>query len=232
MAQGGGCLTPWDPESKRIHQEEGTSPTLTVDFGSAPKVLSSYSLNREIIPENGTAQGKVESYEVCPTLDACGKQHGTAYAFVGGYGGDTQMGLMDECSPTMTAKHPMNACAPAAVTQFGDEVAGTLTARHDSSPCADRGQNVTAYSVKVRCGADTYVKPDGSTGTAGKGALASEEQAFTVAATQDQTLFVMASAHAHAEIGRGGLSPTLMSHAEKAAPILFGPPASAATART
>ena len=37
-------------------------------------------------------------------------------------------------------------------------------------------------------GADTYTKWDGSTGTAGKGALVSEEVAFTVAATQDQTL--------------------------------------------
>ena len=34
------------------------------------------------------------------------------------------------------------------------------------------------------------MKWDGKTGTAGKGALVSEEVAFTVAATQDQTLFV------------------------------------------
>lgn len=33
------------------------------------------------------------------------------------------------------------------------------------------------------------MKTDGKVGTAGKGALASEEVAFTVAATQDQTLF-------------------------------------------
>lgn len=46
-----------------------------------------------------------------------------------------------------------------------------------------------AYVLKVRGGADTYVKWDGKTGTAGKGALVSEEVAFTVAATQDQTLF-------------------------------------------
>lgn len=43
--------------------------------------------------------------------------------------------------------------------------------------------------LKVRCGSDTYVKPDGKVGTAGKGALISEEVTFTVAATQDQTLF-------------------------------------------
>lgn len=42
--------------------------------------------------------------------------------------------------------------------------------------------------LKVRGGADTYVKRDGSVGTAGKGALIEEEVAFTLAATQDQTL--------------------------------------------
>ena len=45
------------------------------------------------------------------------------------------------------------------------------------------------YMLKVRGGVDTYTKRDGSTGTAGKGALLSEGVAFTVAATQDQTLF-------------------------------------------
>ena len=44
------------------------------------------------------------------------------------------------------------------------------------------------FVLKVRGGADTYEKWDGRTGTAGKGALWSEEVAYTVAATQDQTL--------------------------------------------
>ena len=46
-----------------------------------------------------------------------------------------------------------------------------------------------AVVLKVRGGADTYMKHDGKVGTAGKGALASEEVTFTIAATQDQTLF-------------------------------------------
>ena len=45
-----------------------------------------------------------------------------------------------------------------------------------------------SYVLKVRGGADTYVKRDGTKGTAGKGALVDKELAFTVAATQDQTL--------------------------------------------
>ena len=40
---------------------------------------------------------------------------------------------------------------------------------------------------KIRGGADTYIKPDGSVGTAGKGPLVSEELAMTLAASQDQT---------------------------------------------
>lgn len=46
-----------------------------------------------------------------------------------------------------------------------------------------------AVTLKVRGGADTYMKQDGKVGTAGKGTLSSEEVTFTVAATQDQTLF-------------------------------------------
>lgn len=43
--------------------------------------------------------------------------------------------------------------------------------------------------LKVRCGADTYVKRDGRIGTAGKGPLIETEVTFTLAASQDQTLF-------------------------------------------
>ena len=44
------------------------------------------------------------------------------------------------------------------------------------------------FVLKIRGGCDTYVKRDGTKGTAGKGALVAEDVAFTVAATQDQTL--------------------------------------------
>ena len=45
-----------------------------------------------------------------------------------------------------------------------------------------------AYTLKTRCGKDTYIKRDGTIGTAGKGGLVGEEVAFTMGATQDQTL--------------------------------------------
>lgn len=46
-----------------------------------------------------------------------------------------------------------------------------------------------AYTLKIRGGADTYIKADGSIGTAGKGALVQEEMSATLGATQDQYLF-------------------------------------------
>ena len=49
-------------------------------------------------------------------------------------------------------------------------------------------KTITSYAFKFRGGSDTYVKWDGSIGTAGKGALMDKEVAYTVAATQDQTL--------------------------------------------
>lgn len=44
------------------------------------------------------------------------------------------------------------------------------------------------YTLKVRGGSETYVKRDGTMGTAGKGALVGDDVSFTVAATQDQVL--------------------------------------------
>lgn len=47
---------------------------------------------------------------------------------------------------------------------------------------------MTAYILKVRCGKETYVKSDGTTGTGGKGALVEEDVTFTLNASQDMTL--------------------------------------------
>lgn len=45
-------------------------------------------------------------------------------------------------------------------------------------------------TLKIRGGANTYVKWDGSIGTAGKGSLVQWERSGTLGVTQDQTLFV------------------------------------------
>lgn len=70
-----------------------------------------------------------------------------------------------------------------------------------------------AYAVKTRTGKDTYVKVDGSVGTAGKGALISNDVAFTLATSSDQTIVqnvvTMAHGQANAETTTDGVSPTL-----------------------
>lgn len=58
--------------------------------------------------------------------------------------------------------------------------AGASGSRKDT-PCA--------YTLKIRGGCDTYLKPDGKTGTAGKGPLIQKELSATLGVTQDQYLF-------------------------------------------
>ena len=48
---------------------------------------------------------------------------------------------------------------------------------------------ITRTPLKSGGGSDTYLKPDGSIGTAGKGALIQTEQSATLGVSQDQTLF-------------------------------------------
>lgn len=70
-----------------------------------------------------------------------------------------------------------------------------------------------AYAVKTRTGSDTYVKVDGSVGTAGKGALVGEDVAFTLSTGSDQTIVqrvvCMAHGQANAEMTTDDTSPTL-----------------------
>lgn len=59
--------------------------------------------------------------------------------------------------------------------------ATTSSARKDNThPC---------YTLKLR-GGDTYIKKDGSVGTAGKGALIQVNKSATLGVTQDQYVFV------------------------------------------
>jgi len=46
------------------------------------------------------------------------------------------------------------------------------------------------FTLKIRGGRETYMKRDGTIGTAGKGALIQTDQASTLGVTQDQYLFV------------------------------------------
>ena len=53
----------------------------------------------------------------------------------------------------------------------------------------ENGNRSPSIVLKVRMGCGEFIKKDGSHGTSGRGPLLGEEVAFTVAATQDQTLF-------------------------------------------
>lgn len=58
-----------------------------------------------------------------------------------------------------------------------------------TSESIGRTSESTSYTLKIRGGSDTYIKPDGSIGTAGKGALIQKELSGTLGVSQDQTLF-------------------------------------------
>lgn len=51
-------------------------------------------------------------------------------------------------------------------------------------------KNSPAYTLKLRGGSDTYIKNDGTIGTAGKGALIQVDISATLGVSQDQYLFV------------------------------------------
>lgn len=112
----------------------------------------------------------------------------------------TQYG--EDVAGTLTARHDSSPCADRGqnvVAIQGD--GGTSSGAQHGMGTSTDGTSYTLNTVdrhsvaypatvlKVRGGADTYMKPDGNVGTAGKGALASNEVTFTIAATQDQTLF-------------------------------------------
>lgn len=67
---------------------------------------------------------------------------------------------------------------------------GTPRSVEESSDGSDN-----SYTLKIRGGSDTYIKPDGSIGTAGKGALIQTEQSATLGVSQDQTLFTPITAY-------------------------------------
>lgn len=53
----------------------------------------------------------------------------------------------------------------------------------------EKSNKQPCYTLKIRGGCDTYMKRDGTIGTAGKGALIQTEISATLGVTQDQYLF-------------------------------------------
>lgn len=65
-----------------------------------------FGLNRQIVSEGGTAQGPVETYELCPTLDTHSKPHGTAYAVRTANSGANGHGIAENVAHTVATSHP------------------------------------------------------------------------------------------------------------------------------
>ena len=81
---------------------------------------------------------------------------------------------------------------PTESRQEGQGAAGSVEESADGSDKSGSVGGVcgeTSYTLKIRGGSDTYLKPDGKLGTAGKGALVQTEQSATLGVSQDQTLF-------------------------------------------
>lgn len=171
--RGDGCLNPWDVQSKRIFAADSCGPTLN--------------------------SGANEGMNIQPSV-----LQPMAFKYSAGAAAQTMPCYDDGSVNTLTADtHPP--AAAHAITQYGDDMAGTLRA-NGGSPTPVSGECMIAhplpqsYVLKVRGGSDTYVKHDGKTGTAGKGALVGKDCAFTIAATQDQTVLCMADDTANASV--------------------------------
>ena len=128
------------------------------------------------------------SPEVQPAIQSTVSDGGSTVAV--GYG-ETGKGYWQDGTQCLRAEGENRPSRPGNVAVVGvdtynlaqtGEVGRTLAsaaADCDHMPCA---------MLKIRGGKDTYMKKDGRVGTAGKGPLVGEEQAFTISATQDQTL--------------------------------------------
>lgn len=128
----GNSLTPWDVQSKRIFQEDGTVAGTLGSSGSAKGQGIQFVMTNYGVEIAGTLTRRADS---SPCTDR--GQNIVCQPFVGGNGGNTCMGLTEDCSPTMTAKHPVDVLcmasgqANAEVTEdSSDAMAETI---HDGS---------------------------------------------------------------------------------------------------
>ena len=179
------CLTPWDPQAKRIFTEDSCCPTLnsgadTNNTHIQPTVLQSVGINTDATYSLTTAHtqqnGRPYSEGIAQTLDTTGPPSCVYLAGFCGYASHTSqsIGYEDEQSPTLKG-NDWQSQVPDVVTQHNEDFARTLTAEFDSSPCIDRGSNVVFDSRS------TYAVRTANTGANGCGV--SEECAHTVDTT-------------------------------------------------
>ena len=73
-----------------------------------------------------------------------------------------------------------------------------------------RAGEASAFTLKIRGGANTYIKSDGSIGTAGKGPLIQTEKSGTLGVSQDQTLIAFEPGAASRVYGIGSYDSNAM----------------------
>lgn len=108
----------------------------------------------------------------------------------------------DGSTPTITADWH----APAIALNANQDPTTTEECCH----ALDHNSAAVSYALRMRSG-----KEGG-----GKGPLVQDDVSGTIATGNDQTLFVMASGHSHAEVGRGG------GYAQQSLPTPSGRPRS------
>lgn len=195
------------PSAGGIGYEEEVSPTLRAGESGTNMVPRIISVSTANTNSNGS---NINTEEVSYTLDGA---NSNAIAFaqntrdeVRYIGGDGQVigALAAQPGMKQTSYVMTDVTSKGAIEE---DMAGTITAHAQAVDCRNLELNEDVsgtlqakenggYSLnyqnpvmlKVRCGSGTYEKPDGKIGTAGKGALMSENVAFTIAASQDQTL--------------------------------------------
>ena len=144
IAKDAACLTPWDVQSRRIHDKSGAWPALYGGEGggngcaallerAGPNCMNPWDAqqSRVFLP-NGCAP-------TAAGADGGGGRNPAGLVFCSA-SSQSHAGITEDLAGTLTCQHEQPfICEP--------ELARTLTARGDSSPCADRGQNVIAVSV-------------------------------------------------------------------------------------
>jgi DNA (cytosine-5)-methyltransferase 1 len=179
----GGCLTPWDVQSRRIHSGDGAWPALYGEPGGGHGYAAVNCLNpwetqqSRVFTENGASPAMAGA-------DGGGGRNPAGLVFAAFCGGASakarSIGYSEEVSPTLKAE----ASGLTAPCLCEPKLARTLTARGDGSPNIDGGPNIVATNAP----AITMRLREGKDG-GGKGPLLQNELSGTIATGNDQYLF-------------------------------------------
>lgn len=175
-----------------------------------------YSLNREIIPENGTAQGPVEQHEVCPTLDTAAQPHGVAVTGGCLTSWDVQSKRIfdeDGVAPTLNSGDREGGGIQPSVLAFAqntrDEVRiqgdGTISGALSASP----GMKQTTYVAALQSDGSTSVNSHGD-------GFNDDGSAYTLNLIDRQSVVCIESGNSNAAANPSEeLSPTLNCMSEQ-----------------